>query len=370
MPKSLIVAGYSARALALSAARSGFAPLAIDMFGDLDTRAVSVATVKVAGGLEIGIDADALFRAVEVFVRDYQPVGLVYGSAFDHTPATVMSLGEKVRIFGNESETVRRAKDPLELTRVCERLGVACPQVSMTRPENPEGWLAKLCGGAGGAHVHSARPGRSLSGDWYYQRHISGRPISALFLADGGSAQLVGYSLQWTAPMTGAPFRYGGASGPMPIEPGPAAAMFHAIDSLTRALGLKGLNSADFLVSDEAAHLIDLNPRPGATLDVFDSAEDPLVARHIAACEGRSGPRPDFRNVRAAEIVYASASVVVGDANGWPGWLVDRSPPGTTIPADAPLCTILAEGPNVEAARAAASERVRQATTIIRGESA
>ena len=38
---AIIVAAYSARALASSANRAGFAPLSIDVFGDEDTREVS-----------------------------------------------------------------------------------------------------------------------------------------------------------------------------------------------------------------------------------------------------------------------------------------------------------------------------------------
>ena len=48
--ESLIVVAYSARSLAQSAARAGYAPLAIDMFGDLDTREASLAMTTVKGG--------------------------------------------------------------------------------------------------------------------------------------------------------------------------------------------------------------------------------------------------------------------------------------------------------------------------------
>ena len=48
---AILVVAYSARALASSAARAGFAPLAIDVFGDDDTRETSLACVKLDGGL-------------------------------------------------------------------------------------------------------------------------------------------------------------------------------------------------------------------------------------------------------------------------------------------------------------------------------
>ena len=55
---AIIVVGYSARALAASAAHAGFAPLAIDVFGDGDMREMSFASVKLDGGLAEGLMAD------------------------------------------------------------------------------------------------------------------------------------------------------------------------------------------------------------------------------------------------------------------------------------------------------------------------
>ena len=51
--------------------------------------------------------------------------------------------------------------------------------------------------------------------------------------------------------------------------------------SLARSLGLRGLNSADFLIEGDNAWLIEINPRPGATLDLFDS---PSAAALRLAC--------------------------------------------------------------------------------------
>ena len=60
-----------------------------------------------------------------------------------------------------------------------------------------------------------------------------------------------------------------------------------SVASITSELGLVGLNSADFLVSGDTVWLIEINPRPGATLDVFEPNEGALFAHHVAACEGR-----------------------------------------------------------------------------------
>ena len=138
-----------------------------------------------------------------------------------------------------------------------------------------------------------------------------------------------------------------------------------SVAAMTFELNLVGLNSADFLVSDDAVWLIEINPRPGATLDVFESNEAPLFARHVAACEGRRMPASSSFAVKAAETVYAPHEVAVREGLNWPDWAVDRPPPGTRFSAGDPVCTVLASGATVDLARACASERAREIIALV-----
>src|SRR5277367_3210741 len=74
----VIVAAYSARALASSAIRAGFAPLSIDVFGDDDTREMSFVSLKLDSGLSEGLTFDKVVCAVEMLISAYDPVGLIY----------------------------------------------------------------------------------------------------------------------------------------------------------------------------------------------------------------------------------------------------------------------------------------------------
>ena len=171
--------------------------------------------------------------------------------------------------------------------------------------------------------------------------------------------------MQWTAPTPVSPFRYGGAAGPVEIVPQQAGEIVRAVAVIAAELNLVGLNSADFLVSDDAVWLIEINPRPGATLDVFELNEAPLVARHIAACEGQLTPAPQSFVFKAAEIVYAPYDIVMRMSRNWPDWAHDRSAPGTRIAAGDPLCTAVASGSTVDLARACASERAREIIALV-----
>ena len=363
---AIIVAAYSARALASSAAHAGFAALSIDVFGDDDTRETSLASVKLDGGLSDGLDPDKVVGAVELLISAHDPIGLVYGAGFEHQPETIAAIALKTRVFGADAETLKRAKDPLALTRICKENGVRHPQVQFAAPDKPEFWLVKKRGGAGGAHVAAAHDSRRASQDCYYQLRVTGKNVSALFLATRKKADIIGLSAQWTAPTRALPFRYGGAAGPVDVSPAQAEEVARSVAAIAADLDLVGLNSIDFIIADEAVWLIEINPRPGATLDVFESSEDPLFARHIAACEGSLLSTSRGVPVKAAEIVYAPHDLVVRRQGNWPNWAVDRSAPGTRIAAGDPLCTALASGATVESARACARERARQIIALVR----
>jgi uncharacterized protein len=362
---AIIVMGYSARALASSASHAGFAPLSIDVFGDDDTKAMSLASVKLEGGLSEGLAPGKVARAVQTLAGAHDPIGLVYGAGFEHQPETIATIAERTRVFGNGADILKRAKDPLVLARVCEANGVRHPAIAFEPPHEPVLWLMKRRGGAGGAHISTAEARSSARPDSYFQRCVGGKSISALFLASEKKAEIIGLSMQWAAPMPDSPFRYGGAAGPVDIDPAQGEEIAHSVAVIASELDLVGLNSADFLVSTDAVWLIEINPRPGATLDVFESNEAPLFARHIAACEGHPTHASASFAFKAAEIVYAPHDIVVGGGRDWPDWAVDQSPAGTRIAAGDPLCTTLGSGATVDLARACASERARKIIALV-----
>jgi uncharacterized protein len=362
---AIIVVAYSARALASSAAYAGFAPLSIDVFGDDDMRETSLAFVKLDGGLSDGLELEKVAGAVELLISTHEPIGLVYGAGFEHQPQMIAAIALKTRVFGNDAETLKRAKDPLTLARICEMNSVRHPEVLFAPPDDPALWLVKRRGGAGGAHVAAAHGASRASSECYFQRRVAGRSISALFLASERRAEVVGLSMQWTAPAPTSPFRYGGAVGPVDVGSAQAEEITRSVVTIASELDLVGLNSADFLVSDDAVWLTEINPRPGATLDVFDSYDDPLFARHVAACEGRLAPTSPRREFKAAEIVYAPCDTVIREGQNWPDWIVDRPSAGTPIAAGDPLCTALASAATADLARMCVGQRTRKIIALV-----
>ncbi|MDE3176592.1 MAG: ATP-grasp domain-containing protein [Pseudomonadota bacterium] len=344
---TLLLIAVSARALAQAARRAGFAPIAIDAFGDEDTRRACRATYVVEGAVA-GFAQAELAGVVARALRDHAPAGLVYGSGFDDCPERLATLSRHAPVLGCPPEALARAKDPRGFAAACAAAGIAHPEIGFAAP--PEGALLKRRGGSGGTHIQPAE--RAPGPDEYWQRRIEGRAVSLLFCLDAGALTPIAWSEQWTAPCAQAPFRYGGAAGPLDLTP--PDDLLPRLKALARDLGLSGLASADFLDDGERFWLLELNPRPGATLDLFDDAEDPLLARHLGGVDAPVRPR----SPRAAEIVYAERDAIA--PADWPDWAADLPAAGTPIVAGAPICTVSAAAGDVASAKARARARARR----------
>jgi predicted ATP-grasp superfamily ATP-dependent carboligase len=350
----VLVAALSARSLAEAARRAGYVPLAADLFDDLDLRARASATARVAGDLATGFEWPALEPALRRLASQGEPVGVVCGSGFEDRPELLDRIAARWRLLGNAAATVAAAKDPARLAEICGCRGIPHPRWSVRAPPGGN-WLGKRRGGSGGAHV-GGRMGEGAA--MYFQERVEGGPVSALLLADGETAMLLGLSEQWASPGEEAPWRYGGAARPANIGAAVANELADAATAIVEALRLVGLNSVDFLVNGDDFWLIEVNPRPGATLDIFDDGGVPLFALHVDACLGRLPRRaPVFSGGAAAAVVYARRAIASFPAVEWPAWCADRQPGGTPVAAGAPVCTVRAGGANAAEARRQVGER-------------
>ena len=136
------------------------------------------------------------------------------------------------------------------------------------------------------------------------------------------------------------------------------AELGEAARAVVAAGGWVGLNSVDFLVGPTDWHLIEVNPRPGATLDIFQTGSGSLFELHMQACRGQlpTAP-PEYAGAAAARIVYARRAIPSVPEIAWPEWTADRQRPGTSVHAGAPVCTVLAQADDPQAARRLVAER-------------
>ena len=361
---TVLIAAFSVRALAASARRAGYEPLAVDCFGDVDTAEIAASMRTLPARVQTGFTLKPLLAALESLAADASrpPIGLVLGSGFECNPRLVARLAERFRLIGNTPDVIGRTKDPGSFFAALDRLGIRHPETISLPPAVPAGWLMKRIGGSGGLHIVDCPKSPRRDPRRYFQRRIGGEPVSVMgVIAKRGSAFAM--SRQWVSPLPKRPYRYGGAAGSLALEADLEARLIDICVALSRELGLVGLVSFDFLVADGGPALLEVNPRPGATLEVFDDDQGSLFRAHVEACLGgdpasrlTSGWRPPA--VRAAALLYADhGPITVGDL-AWPSWSADRPRAGTLILKHQPVATVLAEGKELDATKRTCEERL------------
>jgi predicted ATP-grasp superfamily ATP-dependent carboligase len=369
-PDSFLVVALSGRALAVAIRRSGRRARVIDLFGDTDTRASAEASMVVAGDFDRGFDEAALLEAAaELAPANAEPLfGLVYSSGLESRPDVLARLARGRRLFGNTPEVVARTKSPREFFELLWRLKLPHPEVRFERPADPSGWLSKGVGGSGGGHVRRAREGAEGEGQLYFQRRVAGRPIGVSFVANGHGARIIGCNEQWvSADDEATEFRFGGTLQPAVLSPAIARLLPEVVASLVPALGLVGLNSLDIMVEGDEFRIIEVNPRPGANLDIYDHLEGmSLFALHVAACQGDlPATIPALRMATAMSVIYAREASLVPAAIDWPPWVADRPAPGARIDPGAPICTVLDVASSAEAARQAITAKTAWVRSVL-----
>ncbi|MFM8331788.1 MAG: ATP-grasp domain-containing protein, partial [Candidatus Methylumidiphilus sp.] len=317
---------------------------AIDQFADADTRQYAAETLALNR-----FALDELLAAA----RPWPTKPLVYGSGLDTRPDCVASLSAGRTLFGNTPATLRYVHTPHRFFALLVQLGIPHPATRFTPPDSPKGWLVKPSCGEGGKRVGFAAKNRPVA-DTYYQRHIDSPACSLLFLADGRTARPVGFNTQWTASHDAAqPFLFSGAINRAVLDAAQRQAVADYASRLTAALDLVGLNSLDFVCADGECLVLEVNPRPSATMALYD-ADYPqgLLAAHLAACRGERPAAPTNGPARAMRIVYAPQDIAITENFVWPQGCADIPNAAATFSAGQPLCSLLAEGGDPAAATA------------------
>jgi predicted ATP-grasp superfamily ATP-dependent carboligase len=361
MPHPLLLVSCSGRMLARSAARAGLRPFVLDLFADQDTRDVAAHCEAVAPG-RIGFDPDGLVRAADRLAPPGRGFSLVYGSGLDVDSGLLESLTRGRTVYGNSPETLSVLKTPESFFDLLGKLDIPHPEISRVPPPDPHRWLIKSGCSEGGKQVRLAAEIEPGPRD-YYQRRLPGSALSALFLADGENALIIGFNTLWTASHDrGRPFLFAGAVNRAGLSRRQRGQVQAYVARLTREVSLKGLNSLDFMVDGEVCRVLEINPRPSATLALYDGDfAEGLLACHIGACRGRLGAVGTAGAiVRAFRVLFALRDIDLPDAFVWPDWCADRPVAGSSVARGQPICTIEAEGLAVRAVSASIKMREQE----------
>ncbi len=377
MSATLVVAARSARLLAEAAARDGYEVIALDVYGDADTRRAAQRWIDIGDdGAAARIAGPRLLAALDEAARVPGVVGWVAGSDFECEPALLAQGATRLRLLGTAAEAVAQLRDPAGFVAALYALGLPHPEVAFASPADPRGWLCKQSLATGGWHIrraddpHPVDPARRP----YWQREAAGRPMSALFVATAEGVQLVGFNALIVRPLGAHPYVYRGAIGPVELPQAVDAALREAIARLAARFALRGLASLDFLQDGERWALLEINPRPSASMALY--ADHPLMRAHVHACTSdatlahvpvRAEPVEALATqapLRGHEIVFARQAFCLSPAQAallaGAGDCHDLPAAGTAFAAGDPVCSVSALGNNADAVAAALAVR-RQA---------
>lgn len=358
--RRVLVAGFSTRAIAESAARAGFLVASVDAFGDLDHRATPATALGRDHGL--AYRPHALVRAA----RDLPGDAFSYVASLENHPATVAELTRGRMLWGNPPAVLRRARNPILVARLLRAHGLPALAARRHPPRDPaispRRWLIKPMHSGGGHGITHWRPGQPIRRMQYLQEYADGPSGSFAFVADGRSAVPFACTRQLIGdPAFGASgFRYCGnlLALPVPLAHGDAfvetAAAIAGV--LVRELHLVGVNGFDFVVRDGVPFLTELNPRHSASMELAERAFGfPVFGAHAAACQGTlpsfdlAAALRDRRGVTGVigkAVLFARRAITAGETHRWLGTDVVRDVPhpGERIARGSPVCTIFARG--------------------------
>lgn len=348
----LAIAALSARALVESAALDGTRTVALDCFGDADTQRLAAQWHDVGAAQALCIDDGKLLASLSALAQRGDVMGWIAGSGFDGRPDLLERGAALLPLIGTAPGDVRRVRDPQEFFGVLHSHGIGFPSVSLDAPASLAGWLLKDAGGCGGWQVRRATPSDATVGPGlYWQRERRGVPMSATFVANGRDAVLLGFNAQTARPIGDRPFVFCGVVGPVPVND----AVQRELTAITRLLAavfrLRGLGSLDFLLDGDTVAVLELNPRPPASLALYPRVGEGGPLRvHLRAClHDELPPAPAPADVvRGTEIVFAPCALQVDAAMAAQiarrEGARDLPCAGTQCAAGDPLCSLVAEG--------------------------
>jgi predicted ATP-grasp superfamily ATP-dependent carboligase len=382
----IAIVGASVRAAAHSALRNGFEPVAADLFRDRDLSCRCSAT------------------AIETYPVDFydwlQSVDVdawMYTGALENHPDLVDRMAMIVPLLGNPGAQLQRVRSPGALAFRLRDNGLLFPETRPTADDLPYdgSWLTKSYQASSGHGVWShdqrtasgqsrvrqdSRPShtslKTVRQKPFFQRRLEGNSASAVFVAAGGHARLLGVTRQLVgAAWAGArPFQYAGSLGPLRIDEMVYQTIKKIGSVLAREFKLCGLLGVDLMINNRGVWVLEVNPRYTASVEIVERVTGcEMLQSHVAACSDGILPAApvshDARHVGKV-ILFARQPVQVSKEfsewachqscdDPWPA-LADIPAQGARILAGQPVLTVFAAGSDEQESEAQLRKRLSE----------
>ncbi|HJJ32476.1 MAG TPA: ATP-grasp domain-containing protein [Methanocorpusculum sp.] len=352
MSKSVLVVGYTTRHVAASAYAAGFTVYAVDHFCDADL--IEVTEDRMAFD-----ELEELPFCFEEMFSKYHPDYVVTTSGAE--------LLEFPNRLGTSPSVATRFMDKSATQDFFESLGVPVPK-RLGAHQYPA--MAKTLGGAGGwrnAIVHSDAELEEwkefVEGDpFMLQEYIEGMPASCCCLVAGGKAVVLTTNQQILRGGDTCAFAFSGSITPCPHPM--AGKMAQYAEKIAAATGCLGCIGIDFVLTDDEAYAIEINPRFQGTLETVESTLKTNVFQlHLNACNGILPETvPEAHGFTARKILVAPHDMTLkSDLLSLRDIITDIPYPGTFFEEGMVLFSVTGSGDTVEAAKEMLDNNIRLA---------
>lgn len=329
----ILVVAVSARMLAGLAVADGYEVIALDHFGDVDLRALAPGSTARSND------------ALTALAADVEADAVVYGPGFENRPDLVRQLADTRELLGTAPERLADVRDPWAVGAAANAAGARFPEThaSATSATSDGAWLRKPRLGGGGRGVRRWKGGALRSGE-ILQRHVPGLSCSAVAIGDGHRAAVLGLTEQIHRPRG---FGWMGNVTPPRLPDRELAELdgqLRAVcDEVAARFGVGGAFSVDAIWDGRHAWVLEVNPRPPASLELFGPG---CFEAHVHGARGLGLPTvPAPRGVNTKLVLYADRDLRAPDPGWWPEDLVRDIPhAGEEIKRGAPVCTLIATG--------------------------
>lgn len=367
---TIVAVGFSVRALVEACAILGLRTIAVDHFGDADTR-------QFAEGRWIPLEVDAQGGLAKATLEGIQAVACSKESDFcqfvvlmaggmENLPQAVEQLGGMLPVLGPTVPQLALLRDPRFLALVAEQADLDFPDTQLMSPDRDQlrdnRWLWKPFRSAGGHQIVplTAMPNVPSAIGGYFQRTVVGQQLGVSVVLSKSEMRILGatYGLDsddWPGPC---PTIYRGSIGPISLADRWRAQISELGRYLQQRLDVRGWLQFDFLIdADDRLWLLECNPRWTAGMELLSQAggaplESP-VSEHLAAWGVSLAVRPSRldwnvgRFLSGKAIVYALRRTAIDSIGiqrlaqlSREGWLADIPATEQVIEPGHPIATV------------------------------
>jgi predicted ATP-grasp superfamily ATP-dependent carboligase len=377
-PPIVIAVGYSVRSLVAACSRAGLDCIAVDHFGDWDTREFAKGRWIQLELIDERFLAPGTMSAIEQIVSsssEGNSFAFLLGGGMENLGEAVEQLRSIGTVLGPSESQRSQLRDWKFLQSAASAAGIGFPKTHTAEDTNDtynsldfESGLWKPLRGAGGLKIVRAEKNNATRDQGYWQRYIAGRQLGVACAVHTQGCRVIGATqslaaTDWPGPSE---FIYRGSLGPVPLTDDAHGQVKRLCELLQQQLDYTGLLQFDFIQdADGRLWLLECNPRWTAGMEVlFGHCENCEHACELIdgvflsisrieqnAAVGRESPG-NFNRTFAKAIVYAQQEIHLtehlvhqlqrqsqGDTSSFT-WLADLPYAAQTIERGHPIATV------------------------------